>query len=64
MSISVDLTDDESRRLEELAKTLAVDPRDLARAAVNNLLARPAEDFDRAASHVLQKNKILYERLS
>jgi len=64
MSISVDLNEDQSKRLEELARTLSVDPRELARAAVNSLLARPADDFERAACYVLEKNKELYERLS
>ena len=64
MSISVELSEDQSERLEQLARTLSVDPRELARAAVNSLLTRPADDFERAASHVLEKNKELYERLS
>ncbi len=42
---------------------LGVDPRELAKAAVNDLLARPAEDFDRAARLVLDKNRGLCRRL-
>ena len=49
---------------EELARRLGVDPRELAKAAVNDLLARPADDFDRAAKLVLEKNGELYRRLS
>ncbi len=64
MSISVQLDGDQSRRLEELARELGVDALELAKAAVNDLLARPAGDFDRAAGFVLEKNRELYRRLS
>ena len=64
MSISLELSDEQSARLEERARQLGVDPRELARAAVNDLLSRPADDFDRAARFVLEKNRELYRRLS
>ena len=64
MSISLELTDEQSRRLEERARQLGVDPRDLAKAAVNDLLSRTDDDFDRAAKFVLEKNRELYRRLS
>jgi antitoxin FitA len=64
MSLTVTLEDDLSARLEERARQLGVDPRQLARAAVNDLLTRPAEDFDRAAKYVLEKNQELYRRLT
>jgi predicted transcriptional regulator len=64
MSLSVDLDEEQSRRLQERARQLGVDPRELARAAVNDLLTRPADDFQRAASFVLEKNRELYRRLS
>lgn len=38
---------------QERARELGVDPRELAKAAVNDLLTRPADDFDRAAKLVL-----------
>jgi len=37
---------------------------ELAIAAINDLLARPANDFDQAARYVLEKNRELYRRLS
>jgi len=64
MSITVELTEEQARRLDERARALGVDARELARAAVNDLLSRPADDFDRAARYVLEKNRELYERLS
>jgi len=63
MSISLNLDDDQSKRLQQRAQELGVDPRDLAKAAVNDLLNRPSDDFDRAAKSVLNKNRELYRRL-
>ena len=64
MSISLNLDEEQSARLEDRARELGVDARELAKAAVNDLLARPADDFDRAAKLVLEKNRELYRRLS
>ncbi len=64
MSISLQLDDEQSARLQELAGELGVDAHELARAAVNDLLSRPDEEFDRAAKFVLEKNRELYRRLS
>ncbi len=64
MSISFNLDDEQSARLEERARELVVDAPELAKAAINDLLSRPADDFDRAAKFVLAKNRELYRRLS
>ena len=64
MAISINLDDEQVARLEERARELGVDVRDSAKAAVNDLLSRQAEDFDRAAKRVLEKNQELYRRLS
>jgi hypothetical protein len=64
MTISLDLTGDAERQLAEAARRLNIPVRDLAAAAVRDLLARPAEDFERAAAHVLTKNESLYRRLA
>ncbi len=64
MSISFNLDDEQSTRLEKRARELGVDPRELAKAAVNDLLTRRADEFDRAAQFVLEKNRELYRRLS
>jgi hypothetical protein len=63
MSISLHLDEEQSRRLEERARELGVDPGELAKAAVNDLLSRPDDDFSRAARLVLEKNRELYRRL-
>ncbi|MFN0199081.1 MAG: DNA-binding protein [Planctomycetaceae bacterium] len=64
MSMTVVLDDEQSRRLEEKARQWGLDPQVLAKAAVNDLLSRPSEDFEKAAKRVLEKNSELYRRLS
>lgn len=64
MSIVLQLDEEQSRRLEARASELKVDPQDLAKAAINDLVSRPAGDFERAARFVLEKNQELYRRLS
>jgi len=64
MTISLQLPDDAERRLTEAAKRLHVAPQELAAAAVRDLLARPAPEFEEAARRVLAKNTELYRRLA
>lgn len=64
MAISLRLTEDAERRLEETAARLNVPPADLAAAAIRDLFTRPAEDFEVAARRVMEKNEELYRRLS
>jgi predicted transcriptional regulator len=64
MSISVELDSEQAERLTERARELGVDPRELAKAAVSDLLSRNGDDFERAAQYVLKKNQELYRRLS
>ena len=64
MAISLQLDEVQSQRLQELARELKVDANELARAAINDLMSRPADDFDRAVRYVLEKNRELYRRLA
>jgi len=64
VDIMVHLNEEQAKRLQKLAQSLAVEPTELARAAWNDLLTRGDDDFQRAASYVLQKNRELYERLA
>lgn len=64
MTISLQLDAEQSRRLVDVARQLNVDPSELAKAAISDLVSRPSDDFDRAARHVLEKNSELYRRLS
>ena len=64
MTDILDLSDEQAQRLERRARELGVDVQELSKAAVTDLLSRPADDFYPATSYVLAKNRELYERLS
>ena len=63
-AITIDLPDDRLSRLKEMAARLGVSPESLARIGIEELLARPDEQFERTANHILEKNAELYRRLS
>lgn len=64
MPILLELDEEQSQRLERVARELKVDASELAKAAINDFVSRPADDFDRAVRYVLDKNLELYRRLS
>jgi hypothetical protein len=55
--------EDQAERLRRAAERFGVQPEDLPRAGVTDLLRLPDEDFERAAEHVLRKNEERYRRL-
>ena len=63
-TVTITLSDEQYSRLRELAVGLKTTPEELARVGVEDLLARPDEDFDRAATYVLNKNAELYRWLA
>lgn len=63
-TIAVTLPDDKMQRLEELAHRFEMTPEQLVQASVEELLARPDEEFEQALTHVLDKNAELYRRLA
>ena len=64
MSLNVELDEQQAQRLQEAARRLNVSVNDLAKAAINDLLAKPESDFERAARRVLKKNAALSKRLA
>jgi hypothetical protein len=64
MALAIDLSDQQADALAEAAERLKVPEAELAAAAVRDLIAQPAEDFDAAAQRVLAKNAELYRRLA
>ena len=63
MKMDIELPETEAEKLRAEASRLGVRPEELAIAAVVDLLNR-SDDFQEAASYVLEKNKELYQRLS
>ena len=64
MAIVLQLDEEQSQRLERMARELNVDANELAKAAINELVSRPSDDFNRAVKYVLDKNRELYRRLA
>jgi hypothetical protein len=64
MKLAIDLSPSQADRLHERAKSLGLQPEELARAVVADLLTTPDDDFHAAAEAVLQKNAELYRRLA
>lgn len=63
-SITIALPDERMHALQAAAARLGISPEDLVRVSVEELLARPDEEFERAANYVLEKNAELYRRLA
>jgi hypothetical protein len=64
MKVVFDLPAAQAEKLAREADRLGVQPADLARAALADLLAMRDEDFLAAAKRVLRKNDELYRRLA
>lgn len=62
--ITITLPDDRLQKLKELASHYRVAPEELVRASVEELLARPEEEFQHALTYILNKNAELYRRLA
>ena len=63
-TITITLSNDRLAKLQEIAARLHISPEELARAGVEELLARPEETCQRAIEYVLKKNAELYRRLA
>lgn len=63
-SITIRLSDEQSLKLREAATRFGLSPEDLVRVSLEDLLARPEEDFSAAVERVLNKNDELYRRLA
>lgn len=62
--VTVSLSDEVMRRLEELSKRAGLSVPELVRFGVGDLVTQPDEAFNAAAQRVLDKNAELYRRLA
>ena len=62
--ITISLPEDRLRKLEEFATRFQVSAEELVRVSVEELLARPADEFQSVVDYVLKKNAELYRRLA
>ena len=63
-TLTINLSDDQSRKLQEMASRLGVTPEDLGQSGIAELLRQPDEAFRDALDYVLAKNAALYQRLA
>ncbi len=63
-TLTISLPEDRLQQLQERAAQLRVSPEELVRASIEELLTRPAEEFQHALRFVLNKNAELYRRLA
>jgi antitoxin FitA len=63
-TFSIELSDEQSRRLRELALEAGTSPEELLGAGVCEWLLQPRRALVEAAGYVLRKNRELYKRLA
>jgi hypothetical protein len=63
-TLIISLPEDRLRKLEDIARQFGIAPEELVRASIEELLARPDDDFRRALDFVIDKNAELYRQLA
>lgn len=63
-SITINISDEQLHKLQQLAQESQVSPEDLLQSGIEDWLATPKDEFKQAASYVLKKNAELYRRLA
>ena len=63
-TMTLQLDDVRADALRKKAERVGLEPEQLLRASVDDLIAQPDVDFDQAANRVLSKNGELYRRLA
>ncbi len=64
VTITVTISEERLQKLQNLAKQFNIPTEELLRVSLEELVARPQEDFQKALEYVLEKNKELYQRLA
>jgi predicted transcriptional regulator len=63
-SLTIELDEEQLSKLQSIADRVGVSVETLARSSLEELLARPDDEFERVADYVLNKNEELYRRLA
>ena len=63
-TVTVSLSDEEMRRLEELSSREGLTVEQMVRIGINDFISQPDDSFRAAARRVMEKNAELYRRLS
>ena len=64
VSITIDLSDSQFQKLQDLARVHGIPAEALLRISIEDWLSSPKDDFTQAAEYVLKKNAELYRRLA
>ena len=64
VTITVTLSEDRLQNMQDLAKQFNIPIEKLLQVSLEELAARPQEDFEKALGYVLETYKELYERLA
>lgn len=62
--LTISLSDEEMRRLEEMSKREGLTVEQLVRLGINDFIGQPDDVFHTAAKRVMEKNAEIYRRLS
>ena len=63
-TLTIRIPDDHLSKLQQTAQRVGVPPEELVRASLEEFLARPDDELQRALDYVLAKNAELYQRLA
>jgi len=63
-TLTISLSDEEMRRLEELSKRESLTVEQMVKLGIHDFIGQPDDAFRAAAKRVLEKNAELYRRLS
>ena len=63
-TLTIELPTEQFEKLEQLAGRFRLAPEELVRFSIEELLARPQQEFEQALTYVLQKNTELYRQLA
>jgi len=63
-AITINVTEQQLQKLHSLAQKLGISTEELLSASLEDLLNSPKNEFNQAASYILQKNAELYHRLA
>jgi len=63
-TVTLQIDDAKAAALRTRAQRVGLEPEQLLRASLDDLIAQPDDDFDQAANRVLSKNRELYRRLA
>jgi hypothetical protein len=63
-TITITLPEEKATKIREIAKNMNIDPEELIKVGIEDLISIPEDEIRKAMSYVVEKNKELYIRLA